>query len=115
MDRCGCASAVAHCQNDSGCAAHDVAACKDAGFTGRAGFFVSHNVSPFIDFKVRSRLANQRIGSGADGDNDGMPDEWEAKNGLNPSNATDGNSDADSDGYTNIEEFLNSTDPKAKD
>ncbi|MBA7599315.1 hypothetical protein ES703_06347 [subsurface metagenome] len=51
----------------------------------------------------------------ADGDNDGMPDEWEAKNGLNPRDAADGNSDADSDGYTNIEEFLNSTDPKAKD
>jgi pectate lyase len=51
----------------------------------------------------------------ADGDNDGMPDEWEAKSGLNPKYAADGNSDADSDGYTNIEEFLNSTDPKAKD
>ena len=51
----------------------------------------------------------------ADGDNDGMPDEWEAKNGLNPKYAADANSDADSDGYTNIEEFLNSTDPKAKD
>lgn len=47
----------------------------------------------------------------ADGDNDGMPDEWEEKFGLNPSDASDGATDKDNDGYTNVEEWLNGTDP----
>lgn len=42
----------------------------------------------------------------ADADKDGMPDEWEIKNGLNPNNAEDGNTIAPS-GYTWIEEYLN--------
>jgi len=43
-----------------------------------------------------------------DSDNDGMPDDWEIKHGLNPHNASDASLDRDKDGYTNIEEFLNS-------
>ncbi|MBC7388198.1 MAG: T9SS type A sorting domain-containing protein [Opitutaceae bacterium] len=39
-----------------------------------------------------------------DTDNDGMPDSWETSHGLNNSLA-DQNSDRDSDGYTNIEEY----------
>lgn len=42
-----------------------------------------------------------------DSDNDGMPDEWEKKNGLNPGNASDAVTDKDGNGYTNIEDFLN--------
>ena len=42
-----------------------------------------------------------------DTDRDGMPNAWETNNGLNPNNAADANQDADNDGYTNIEEFLN--------
>jgi len=40
-----------------------------------------------------------------DSDDDGMPDAWERKHGLNP-NLADGNADQDRDGYTNIEEWL---------
>ena len=47
----------------------------------------------------------------ADTDMDGMPDEWENKFGLDASSAADCSQDADKDGYTNIEEFLNGTDP----
>ena len=43
-----------------------------------------------------------------DSDSDGMPDEWETKHGLNPKNAADSSMDRDKDGYTNIEEYLNS-------
>ena len=45
-----------------------------------------------------------------DSDNDGMPDHWEEVYGLNP-NKQDHSQDPDSDGYTNIEEYLNQTTP----
>jgi len=45
-----------------------------------------------------------------DSDNDGMPDEWERRHGLNPHDAGDGATDRDSDGYTNVEEYLNRAD-----
>ncbi len=47
-----------------------------------------------------------------DTDNDGMPDEWEIAHGLNPNDPADNIADADGDGYTNIEEYLNATDPR---
>ena len=50
----------------------------------------------------------------ADSDGDGMPDEWEAKYGLDPKNPADGALDTDGDGYTNVEEYLNGTDPTQK-
>jgi hypothetical protein len=46
-----------------------------------------------------------------DSDNDGMPDDWEIKHGLNPKNAADASQDKNKDGYTNIEEYLNSVVP----
>jgi pectate lyase len=42
-----------------------------------------------------------------DTDHDGMPDAWEAAQGLNPNNSSDSNEDLDGDGYTNIEEYIN--------
>jgi hypothetical protein len=41
-----------------------------------------------------------------DGDHDGMADNWELLNGLDPGNPGDRNGDADTDGYTNLEEYL---------
>ncbi len=46
-----------------------------------------------------------------DSDNDGMPDDWETANGLNPNNSGDANGDIDGDGYTNIEAYINSLIP----
>ncbi|MBN2182856.1 MAG: hypothetical protein JW715_13170 [Sedimentisphaerales bacterium] len=43
----------------------------------------------------------------ADGDHDGMPDNWEKANGLNPEDPKDGN-EIGKDGYTNLEIYLNS-------
>lgn len=42
-----------------------------------------------------------------DTDRDGMPDVWERVNGFDPADIEDGNGDADGDGYTNLEEYLN--------
>ncbi|HET9503009.1 MAG TPA: polysaccharide lyase [Hymenobacter sp.] len=42
----------------------------------------------------------------ADADNDGMPDDYEKKNGLNPKNAADAGAIA-KNGYANIENYLN--------
>ena len=47
-----------------------------------------------------------------DDDGDGMSDEWEIDNGLNPFDPDDGDDDPDNDGYTNLEEFENGTNPK---
>ena len=47
-----------------------------------------------------------------DSDNDGIPDDWEKKNGLNPGNASDAAQyDKNKTGYTNIEVYLNSVVP----
>ncbi len=46
-----------------------------------------------------------------DADHDAMPDAWEREHGLDPDDASDGPGDLDGDGYTNVEEFLNGTDP----
>src|SRR5690606_3837200 len=45
--------------------------------------------------------------SPVDTDRDGMPDEWERTNGLNPNNPEDRNGDQNGNGYTNLEEYLN--------
>jgi len=48
-----------------------------------------------------------------DSDRDGMPDEWEKQYGFDSNDPADGNGDSDADGYTNLEEYLNSTKPCA--
>ena len=45
-----------------------------------------------------------------DNDGDGMPDEWEVKYGLNPTDS----SDVNGDGYTNIEKYINGINPRKK-
>ena len=48
-----------------------------------------------------------------DADRDGMPDMWEREHKLDPANPHDHREDADDDGYTNIEEWLNGTNPRS--
>ena len=51
-----------------------------------------------------------------DSDNDGLPNDWEKKYGLNPNDPADADADADGDGFTNTEEYAaktNPTDPKS--
>lgn len=47
-----------------------------------------------------------------DTDKDGLPNEWEKNNGLNPYSPIDAQEDTDGDGYTNEEEFRAKTDPQ---
>lgn len=47
-----------------------------------------------------------------DSDKDGIPNEVEVAWGLDPNNPADAAADMDSDGFTNLEEYLAKTDPK---
>ncbi|GJM05801.1 MAG: hypothetical protein DHS20C09_17970 [marine bacterium B5-7] len=49
-----------------------------------------------------------------DVDRDGMPNNWENKWNFNPNDGKDAAKDKDGDGYTNLEEYLNQTNPKKK-
>jgi fimbrial isopeptide formation D2 family protein len=46
-----------------------------------------------------------------DSDKDGMPDWWEVANNLDPLNPADANLDNDGDGFTNLQEYKNGTNP----
>lgn len=56
---------------------------------------------------------NDKIGNNADldDDNDGIPDQWEEKYGLNSTNHQDAKEDKDDDGYTNLQEYKAGTNP----
>jgi hypothetical protein len=43
-----------------------------------------------------------------------MPDDWESAHNLDPSNPSDAAVDSDSDGLTNLQEYLSGTDPRDK-
>jgi hypothetical protein len=69
----------------------------------RTGEIISdpNKVGGYGNFPVASHPADY------DRDHDGMADSWEVAHGFNPNNAADGPQDADGDGYTNLEEYLN--------
>ncbi len=53
--------------------------------------------------------------SPVDTDNDGMPNGWEREHGFDTAQELDGARDRDGDGYTNLEEYLNLTNPSVRD
>lgn len=47
----------------------------------------------------------------SDDDNDGIPDDWEVRHGLDPMNPSDAIEDPDNDSFTNLQEYQMNTDP----
>ena len=66
-------------------------------------------------------IPDNQEGGAEDTDGDGMPDEWEIQNGLNPNDPNDAELDSDGDELTNKEEFevqntySKSTNPNSED
>lgn len=52
---------------------------------------------------------------GDDFDQDGLPDQWELTNGLEPCRGEDAGEDADGDRLSNLDEYKRQTDPQDKD
>lgn len=69
------------------------------------GFINSQDEIVYADGSTGFPVLNS-LEAPADTDGDGMPDEWETANGLNPNDATDGPATAEN-GYTNLENYLN--------
>lgn len=67
-----------------------------------------------IDAFIAKIYVNGELPQDPDADDDGMPDQWEADNGLDPQ-VDDATGDLDHDGLTNLEEFHNGTNPNDGD
>jgi len=68
---------------------------KDGWAVGHSGFIFRHFIT--------------------DNDGDGMSDDWEKENGLDPNNPNDRNSDPDGDGLSNFREFVVGSNPRNPD
>jgi len=70
-----------------------------------------------IDGESRPIAAGWDIGADeydtwhADSDDDDMPDGWEIRYGLNPTNAADADADTDHDSFTSLDEWIADTNP----
>jgi hypothetical protein len=78
------------------------------------GDMIPDDLDMFIDDPTESEDTDlDGIGdnSDLDDDNDGMPDTWEVKYGLDPKNPKDADGDLDSDGRSNLQEYKDGTSP----
>jgi hypothetical protein len=64
-----------------------------------------------LDAQIVSLAKSPPVGLIVDTDSDGLPDDYEADNGLDPTNPSDADGDLDGDGVSNLDEFLAGTDP----
>ena len=74
----------------------------------------SYKQGIITDIRQVGGLPEYKGQSYKDSDNDGMPDVWETKYGLNPNDSSDATLDCNGDGYTNIEKYINGIDPTVK-
>ena len=72
-------------------------------------------VSASKDGVIATLLLQVTTSTFVDSDGDGMPDDWELDNGLNPNDSDDAAFDPDGDGLSNLQEYLNGTDPHVAD
>ncbi len=69
----------------------------------------------FANHSTKSDSAEIYIIPVQDQDGDGIPDEWELDNGLDPTNPNDATEDSDLDYLDNFNEYLRGTDPNDPD
>jgi len=67
-----------------------------------------HSLGGWESINLRQYPVLQTYDLRIDTDDDGMPDDWETRHGLDPLNAADHAGDIDNDGYSNLENFINS-------
>ncbi len=67
------------------------------------------------DASGKIKIWNLHEDVAGDTDFDGMLDSWELSNGLDPTTASDKGGDRDADGLTNLEEYINQTNPQSSD
>lgn len=78
---------------------------KELESLGKQGKTISDEVS----LGLPNVVGEMPSGTGpTDSDQDGMPDAWETEHGLDPANDADRNDDRNADGWTNLEEYINS-------
>jgi hypothetical protein len=94
---------------DAGCSLHrdqvDSLVVADAKSLGKSGQLWTDQTATGLGNSGYGTLAGGT--APVDTDKDGMPDAWETKYGLNPSDPADATGDFDKTGYTNIEKYIN--------
>lgn len=76
----------------------------------------SGNLTATTDYDGDGKTAGERYQiAKKDTDGDGITDEWELANGLNPNDPSDAKADADGDGITNLQEANLGFDPNTPD
>ncbi|MEN9021511.1 MAG: LamG-like jellyroll fold domain-containing protein [Verrucomicrobiales bacterium] len=82
-------------------------------FDGLLDEVVLHNA--VLDEAEVENLFSNGLRPPGDADGDGMPDEWEVANGLDPNDPADAAFDGDGDTLTNVQEFARRTNPNEVD
>jgi hypothetical protein len=86
-----------------------------AAYSRPAGAFVNLTVDCVITDGAGGLGETSAAVANLDSDGDGMPDEWENANGLDPYDPSDALLDIDNDGLPNLAEYLLHTEPQAAD